>query len=345
MAMSEAWRRAQINSFSPQIPWDLINHSVVAITGSTGLIGSQVVRSIISWSNNHEGDIKLVLPVRNIGKALDLFGNQAMIDYIPWVMGDAFPNTLEGDYFIHAACPTSSNAFLRKPTEVISGIVSSTEAVVDLMKRRRFRRCVYLSTMEVYGDIEGKVTEGRTGSIDTMSPRSSYPEAKRLSECLLSSAAAEFGLSISVLRLAQTFGVGVAQNDGRVFAEFGRYVSEGRDIVLLSDGLKRNSYLSVDDAVAAILHVMVHGATREAYNAANPSTFCSILDMAKLVADVFGEGRISVVFGKDADRSKTFRPGNVLDLDCTKLLDLGWTPHDSLIDMYSAMLASWAEHD
>ena len=61
-----------------------------------------------------------------------------------------------------------------------------------------------------------------------------------------------------VLRLAQTFGGGVRRDDERVFAEFARCAEEGRDIVLLSDGSKRNCYLSVNDAASAILAVLAN---------------------------------------------------------------------------------------
>ena len=45
------------------------------------------------------------------------------------------------------------------------------------------------------------------------------------------------------------------------------------------------SYLSVDDAVSAIFHVLVKAPRNEAYNVANEQTYCSIYEMANLVAD------------------------------------------------------------
>lgn len=345
MAMSEAQRTARDIAANQAMPWGEIDGSTVVITGATGLIGSQIVRTLIERTNNYHGSIKLVLPVRNVNKAEMMFGRSDSIDYLPWKIGDAFSDAAKGDYFVHAACPTSSTAFLHSPIEVISNIVDSAHAVIDLLSTSSFRQCVCLSTMEVYGSVEGRVNERMNGALDTMNPRSSYPEAKRLSECLFASASSELGVPISVVRLAQTFGVGVPRDDGRVFAEFGRSVVSGQDIVLLSDGSKRNSYLSVDDAVTAILFLLVHGNSGEAYNAANPATFCSILEMAQMVVEDFGLGKSTVVFGQDAERAKTFRPGAVLDLDCSRLMGLGWQPTQALHEMYSAMLAGWAEHE
>ena len=344
MALSGAWDRARNNSNNHLIPWKHLEESSIVVTGSTGLIGSQFVRSILQYTHYNDANIRLILPVRNLEKAKSLFGEQPNIKYVSWVMGEAFPDLVEGDYFVHAACPTSSDAFLHRPVEIISDIFKSTEAVVELLKTKKFKSCIYLSTMEVYGDIEGKAVESKNGSIDTMNPRSSYPEAKRLSECMFASAAAEYDLHICVLRLAQTFGIGVPEYDGRVFAEFGRCILDGKDIVLYSDGAKRNPYLSVDDAVSAIVYLMAFGKAGEAYNAANPSTYCSVLEMAQMLISEFGNDGIDLVFGSDVERSKSFRQGNVLNLDCSKLLNLGWIPVDSLKDMYLSMFSGWMEH-
>lgn len=345
MAMSEAQRRARCIAANQTVPWSEIDGSTVVVTGATGLIGSQLVRTLIERNDGQRGSVKLVLPVRNASKAEMLFGRPDSVELVHWKIGEPFPSEVKGDYFVHAACPTSSAAFLHRPMGVISDIVDSAKAVIDLLSTSFFRQCVCLSTMEVYGAVEGRVDERTNGVLDTMSPRSSYPEAKRLSECMFASASSELGVSTSVVRLAQTFGVGVPQDDGRVFAEFGRSVASGRDIVLLSDGSKRNSYLSVDDAVTAILFLLARGESGKAYNAANPATFCSILEMAQMVVEDFGSGRSAVVFGQDAERAKSFRPGAVLDLDCAKLMGLGWQPSQDLREMYSAMFAGWAEHE
>lgn len=341
MAMNEAQRRARRIAANQTVPWSEIDGSTVVVTGATGLIGSQLVRTLIERNNEIDGSVKLILPVRNASKAERLFGRTDSVDFVPWKIGDPFPSEVGGDYFVHAACPTSSEAFLHRPMEVMLDIVDSAKAVIDLFSVSSFRQCVCLSTMEVYGAVEGRVDERTNGVLDTMSPRSSYPEAKRLSECMFASASSELGVSASIVRLAQTFGVGVPRDDGRVFAEFGRSVVSGRDIVLLSDGSKQNSYLSVDDAVTAILFLLARGESGEAYNAANPATFCSILEMAQMVAKDFGSGKSAVVFGEDAERAKSFRPGAVLDLDCTKLMGLGWQPSQGLHEMYSAMFAGW----
>ena len=43
------------------LPWDELRGSSVVVTGSTGLIGSHLVRSLLAFNDHHDGDISLIL--------------------------------------------------------------------------------------------------------------------------------------------------------------------------------------------------------------------------------------------------------------------------------------------
>lgn len=315
--------------------------SRIVVTGSTGLIGSQLVRVLLSASETFDLQLQLVLPVRNVAKAVALFGECDGVAYAEWQLGEDLPDFGHFDYLVHAACGTSSKAFLNEPASTIKTIVNGGVATLDAARSAGARRYVFLSTMEVYGEVSGDATEDNLGKLDPMVPRNSYPEAKRLIECLCASYLKEYGLNAVVVRLAQTFGQGVAYDDMRVFADFGRHAVEGQDIVLLSDGLKQNGYVSVDDVVRAILACMVSGEAGEAYNACNESTYCSIRDMAALVLKNFGAEGTEVKREFDPEREATFRKASDLRLKTDKLQALGWQPKDSLEDMYRKMIECW----
>ena len=321
--------------------WNSIAGKRIAITGATGLIGSQLVRSIMAANRLFNSNISLILPVRNIDKAVGFFGSPNEISYIQWSLGEnlIFPQPV--DYVIHAACGTSSKSFTLEPATTISQIVNGGEETLKAAVDAKAQRYLFLSTMEVYGEVDGLATEDNLGKLDPMVVRNSYPEAKRLVECLVASYAVQHGLSSSVLRLAQTFGQGVVKEDMRVFADFGRHAISGDDIVLLSDGLKRNGYLAIDDAVSAILTVLLKGKTGEAYNAVNQNTYCSIKEMAEMVLAHFGTKDASLRREFDPEREATFRKSSDLKLDTSKLQALGWAPSESLLDMYQMMIDGW----
>ena len=130
-------------------------------------------------------------------------------------------------------------------------------------------------------------------------------------------------------------------NDGRVFAEFARDAIHGSDIKLQTAGTSKRMYLYIADAVTAILTVLLSGNTVEVYNAANPDTYCSIIEMAQLIAHEIAHDSIKVhvpMIKLDAD-SKFFFPHH-LNLDTSKLYKLGWRPSVGLREMYLRMMAT-----
>ncbi len=244
---------------------------------------------------------------------------------------------------IHAASQTSSRAFVEQPVETIFTAVNGTRSALEFARQNEVQCFVYLSTMEIYGapvDDE-KIDEKHGTNLDTMQPRSCYPESKRLCEVLCASWQKEYGVPVRVLRLTQTFGPGVRYDDGRVFAEFARCVIEGRDIVLKTEGLTCRSYLYTADAVSAILTVLLRGSDGEAYNAANEETYCSIREMADLAARECAEGKIKVRIEADKDPSVFgYAPTLHMNLDTSKLRALGWHPSCGLAEAYRRMIKS-----
>lgn len=370
--MSIVWKRAFEIAKREEAIWSSLNNASIIITGSTGLIGSQLTRTLIARMLTSSDRFMIYLPVRNIAKAKELFSIipilkmndstllysclttevnlliQNQLKFLSWNLGQPIPDIGHCDYIVHTACSTSSVDFINKPVEVIADIVLGAREILEYAKAYQVGKVIGLSTMEVYGEINtlDSVSEQKFGSLNPFLIRSSYPEAKRLSESLFVAYANEYGIDATILRLAQTFGAGVSKEDKRVFADFGRKAYENKDIELYSDGESRNSYVGVNDAVSAILTVLAKGEFAEVYNVANDDTFCSIYEMATMVCSYFGKklnNDATVVFRQNEERFKTFRKSSILRLDSNRLMELGWEPKESLVEMYRDMLDEWME--
>ena len=221
--------------------------------------------------------------------------------------------------------------------------VEGTVNMLEFARANNAKGFVYLSSMEVYGtpSTDEKIDEKHSTNLDTMSVRTCYPESKRMCESLCASYASEYGVPAMVVRLTQTFGPGVEYNDGRVFAEFARCAIEGRNIILNTKGETKRNYLYTEDAADAIFTVLANGTAGEAYNAANEDTYCSIYEMACLVAEECAGGRIEVEIRERPDAAKLgYAPTLHMNLDTSKLRSLGWQPVTGLADMYRNMIES-----
>lgn len=311
-----------------------LKDKTILVTGATGLIGQTIVKRLLSE------EAYIIAVVRNLEKATKLFGSNQRISTIVSDMTELEVKPYYADYIIHAASNTSSKSFIQDPVGVIKTAIEGTKRTLEIARLSGIKGYTYLSSMEVYGTptTDDKIDELYPTNLDTMKPRSAYPESKRICECLCASYASQYGVPAKVVRLTQTFGPGVQYNDGRVFAEFARCAIEGRDIVLHTKGETKRSYLYTEDAVNAILTVMLKGEVGEAYNAANEETYCSIYEMAKMVAEKCCNGKIDVKVDEIDTLSFGYAPTLCMNLNTQRLKSLGWEAKTDLLSMYMTLI-------
>lgn len=332
------------------VPFDMLKGKTVFVTGATGLLGAQVVKTLACSNRVMGTDIQVLAFARSREKAERVFGDLLNRGDVQVVLGDIDGQIkYDGhvDYIVHGASATSSRYFVSNPVETILTAVNGTLHVLEFAREKQAEGFLYLSSLEVYGtpaDDAGMIDESYSGYIDPLKVRSSYSEGKRMVECLCASYAAEYGVPVKIARLSQTFGAGVEYNDGRVFAEFIRCALEKKDIVLHTDGKTVRSYCYTKDAVAAMLLILLKGESGAAYNVTNMDTKISIADMAQLVCDTFQEAGIHVTFDLPDDvDAYGYNPQMVIALDSSRLLALGWKPTTALREMFLRSAASMTD--
>lgn len=324
------------------IPWERLRGKSIFITGATGLIGKTLVHALQHKNRMDHLNCRILVYVRNRKKAERLFGEESAELRI--YTGDITEKPTIGEpvhFIVHGASQTSSGAFVKEPVETIHTSVTGTDQMLKLAAEKKVEGFLYLSSMEVYGapETDEKIREDHSTDLDPMSVRSSYPESKRMCECLCASYCREYQVPARILRLTQTFGPGVDYHDERIFAEFARCVIEERDIVLHTEGKTKRSYLYTADAVTAILTVLLNGRDQEAYNAANEESYCSIYEMACMVAETFGGDKTRVRIRIPQDLEKFgYAPTLHMNLDTEKLRELGWKPKYSLDQCFTQMI-------
>lgn len=325
------------------IDWNRLNGKTVLVTGATGLIGSTIVNALLYANKKRDLGLTVLALVRDQHRAETKFADHTDDKSLRLVIGtvEALPE-IEGsvDYIIHGASQTASKAFIQQPVETIITAVQGTLSLLELAKRKNTEGMVYLSSMETYGhpDKGHKVAESDAGALLSLDVRNSYPISKQQCEALCCAYASEYNVPVMIARLTQTFGPGVDYNDNRIFAYFGRCILEKQDIVLKTKGETERDYLYTADAVTAILTIMLRGEKGTAYNIADESTYCSIAEMAHMLAD---EAGINVTFDIQDSAANGYLSTLYMDLDTARLRALGWNVLYSggLSEIYGRMIS------
>ena len=310
---------------------NFMRDSSVFVTGATGLLGSMLIKTFLAANEEYGLGISITGQIRNPEKAKNIFGRDYdKINFVTDCSADC-------DYIIHTASPTASKFFIENPVETIRTAVEGTTAVLELAKEKG-ATVVYLSSMEEYGvpyEPGQIMTEDKVGIIDHLSVRSSYPESKRLCECLCVSYASEYGTDARIARLAQTFGAGQPLTDRRMPMQFAGAAVKGENIILHTEGKSLSNFVYLTDAIRGILTILKNGQAGEAYNIANDRETRSVMEIAELVASDVAGGRIGVE--KDIDPNAGFAPDVNMYLCSDKLRSLGWEAEVSMSEAYSRL--------
>lgn len=322
------------------IPFQKLKNKSVFITGGTGLVGSAFAKLLLAANKEFSLGTKIYLLVRNEKKAEEIFGKQDNLFFVLGELDNLPEMNFRIDYIVHGASPTASKFFAEHPVETVKTAVLGTINLLDLSKSKNSQGFVYLSSMEVYGE-KLEDTPSYENDILLTQPlrvRSCYPQSKLLCENLCVDYFSEYALPTKIVRLAQTFGPNIPKDDNRVFAQFARAAINKTDIVLQTPGDTKQCYIYTLDAAAAILAIMLCGNSGETYNAANPATYCSIKEMAELVASKIAGNSIKVQINISEDAAKKYPPTHKWNLSADKLCSLGWRPTANLTEMYEKLV-------
>lgn len=326
--------------------YEQLFHSTVLVTGATGLVGSQIIKTFLMMNEVCDADITVLAMIRDQKKA-DVVFEECSSDSLTYIVADVsrkFVVEQDVDYIVHTASVTASKFFVEHPVETLEIAFDGTRNVLELAREKKCKGVVYISSMEAFGITDPslpKVKEEDLGYIDIHKVRSSYSEGKRVCELMCSCYSSEYDVPVKIARLAQTFGAGISYEENRVFAQFARSAILKNDIVLHTTGMSVGNYCYTRDAVVAIIMLLVKGNSGEAYTVANEKSHIRIKDMAQMVAEKIADNEIKVVFDiPESDLTFGYAPDVDMCLDSQKLQALGWKPEIGLEEAYQRMIAS-----
>ncbi len=306
------------------LPWSKLRGSNILVTGATGLIGSCVIEVLMSRPGK---DYQVYASGRNEARAKERFreyeGDEAF-HFIRYDVMEPLDSDIDFDYIIHAASNASPNYFATKPVEVMKSNLNGVCNLLDYGLHHGLKRLLFVSTGEVYGEGDGRVfTEDYSGYVDPVSPRSCYPSSKRAAETLCVAYSQEYGADVVIARPSHIYGPNFTETDNRVYAQFIRNVLNGEDIVMKSTGSQYRSWCYVVDCASALMHILLKGENRQAYNVADASSNISIKELAEMIAEI---GSKKVIMALPDAIEKVGYNVVTRSVFCTKKTEaLGWS--------------------
>ena len=221
----------------------------ILVTGGGGFIGRHLVKALSAseenrvtvldnFSTSSESDCSELNDLKNV-------------QLVKWDVSTPF--SFDCDVIFNLACPASPVQYQKNPVETSRTNFLGTLHALELAREKN-AVMVQASTSEVYGDPKfSPQVESYWGNVNPIGIRSCYDEGKRVAETLCFDFFREYKTSIKVARIFNTYGPGMAFNDGRVVSNFILQALKDIGISIYGQGEQTRSFCYVSDTVQGLL--------------------------------------------------------------------------------------------
>lgn len=306
----------------------------ILVTGGAGFIGSHLCERLLS-----EGHEVICLDNFFTGRKVNV---KHLLDNKEFevVRHDVTePILLEVDQIYNLACPASPIHYQYNPVKTVKTNVMGTLNMLGLAKRVK-ARILQASTSEVYGDpLVHPQTEDYYGNVNCVGLRSCYDEGKRVAETLMMDYHWQSKVDTRIVRIFNTYGPRMLENDGRVVSNFIVQALRGQELTIYGDGSQTRSFCYVDDLVNGLVRLMNTEAEdiHMPVNIGNPGEF-TMNELAEEVGKSTGKDIKIKYLPLPKDDPKQRQP----NIDRARKL-LGWQPTIPLAEGLNKTVAYFVE--
>lgn len=292
----------------------------ILVTGGAGFLGSHLCEKLLTLGHD-------VLCVDNLytsdkSNIRHLLSNKNF----EFLRHDiTFPLYVEVDEIYNLACPASPIHYQRDPIQTTKTSVLGSINMLGLAKRTK-SKILQFSTSEIYGDPEiSPQIENYWGNVNPIGERSCYDEGKRCAETLFTDYKKQWNIDTKIIRIFNTYGPKMHENDGRVVSNFIIQAIENKPITIYGTGHQTRSFCYVDDLIEAAI-LMMSSNFSGPLNLGNPNEI-TIIDLAKKIIELTNSKSEIIFQNLPNDDPKQRNP----DITLAKKL-FNWEPKVSLDD-------------
>ncbi len=249
----------------------------ILVTGGSGFLGSHLCERLLN--DGHEVvclDNFFTGSRANVEHLLDNHRFELMRHDVTERM------TMEVDEVYHLACPASPIHYQRNPVRTIRTAVEGTLNMLDLAREAK-ARILIASTSEVYGDpTEHPQRESYWGNVNPIGPRACYDEGKRCAESLAVSYAIQYAVEVRIVRIFNTYGPRMHENDGRVVSNFVVQALRNEPMTVYGEGQQTRSFCYATDLIEGFTRLMASPHGVDPVNLGNPRE-TTVLELAEMI--------------------------------------------------------------
>jgi len=295
----------------------------ILVTGGAGFIGSHLCERLLA--DGHEViclDNFFTGRKANVAHLLD----NRSFELIRHDVTE--PILLEVDQIYNLACPASPIHYQYNPVKTVKTSVMGAINMLGMAKRVK-ARILQASTSEVYGDpLVHPQMEDYFGNVNPIGLRSCYDEGKRVAETLMMDYHRQNGVDTRIIRIFNTYGERMLEDDGRVVSNFIVQGLRGEELTVYGDGTQTRSFCYVSDLVDGLVRAMeAEGEDIHLpINLGNPGEF-TMNELAEEVGKAIGKTISIKYMPLPKDDPKQRRP----NIERAKIL-LKWEPKVPLAD-------------
>jgi len=228
----------------------------ILITGAAGFLGSHLTDSLLAQGHRITGVDSFITGSKD--NVSHLAGNPHF-KLIHHDLVNPLPDEVlkqKWDRIWHMASPASPVGYVKHMITTLKVNATATMNLMELAERDHARIFV-ASTSECYGDpLEHPQRESYWGHVNPIGMRSMYDEAKRFMESATMAYHRERGVDTRIVRIFNTYGPRLAQDDGRVVVAFITQCLRNQPITVQGNGQQTRSLCYVEDEIRGFLALM-----------------------------------------------------------------------------------------
>lgn len=293
--------------------------------GSNSFSGSDFIdllldderNQVIGLSRSPEKNV-LFLPYKRRQEARVKFYQMDLNHHMPQII--ALLDEFRPEFVVNFAAQSEVGPSWDQPEQWFqTNVVALAQLINALRDRDYLRRYVHISSPEVYGTCQGRVTESVP-----LNPSTPYAASKAAADLLLFTFVKHFNFPLIMIRSTNVYGA--HQQLWKIIPRSVMYLKMGKKIPLHGGGVAMKSYIHIRDVSRGELVAMDKGEPGAIYHL-SPDRGYAVRDVVRRVCELMGcdfEASTEVV-GERPGQDAAY----VIDSNRARR-ELGWSPRVSL---------------